>query len=255
MKSNYAFSLDGAKIAYNVSGQGPALLLLHGLGAYKEMWVETGWTEILQKYFTIIAMDIRGNGESDKSYDSNFYTINNIINDINIVISECGFKEYSFFGHSYGATIGLQLCKCTKNVNKAICAGTMFGDKFFKEMVPKSIYEYEDILSRKKNNTLDELNLTMEDIEWIETKDFELAIAQYKALNKWVGVEVEEIATNLAVYSGTNDNPQVLQNLIINEDKIKKNNITFKIFENLHHGELVSKTSIISPWALEFFLK
>ena len=255
MKSKYIISTDGAKIAYNVSGKGFPLVLVHGMGSNKEMWINRGWVEIFEKYFTVITIDIRGNGESDKSYNSNFYSINNILNDIDSVVKECGFSEYNYFGHSYGATIGLQLCKHNKQIKRIVCAGTTFGNIFFKEIVPQWIEEYENFGLRKKNNTLNELDLSKEDLEWLEKTDLELTISQFKAWNNWEGIEVKEIKTNLAVYSGTKDNPQVLENLNINESEIKKNNIDLKIFEDLDHVDLVGKVNIVSPWVLEFLLR
>ena len=255
MKSKYIISTDGAKIAYNFSGKGFPLVLAHGMGSNKEMWINRGWVEIFEKHFTVITIDIRGNGESDKSYNSNFYSINNILDDINIVVIECGFNEYSYFGHSYGATIGLQVCKQNKNIKKVVCGGTIFGNRFFKEIVPVWINEYESLDFKKKNNMLDEQNLSRDDIEWIEKTDFELAIAQLRAWTNWEGIEVNDIKTSLAVYSGTKDNLQVLENLNTNEIEIKKYNIALKIFENLNHVDLVGKANIVSPWVLDFLLK
>jgi len=255
MKAKYIISTDGTKIAYNVSGKGFPLVLVHGMGSNKEMWINRGWVEIFEKHFTVITIDIRGNGESDKSYNSNFYSIDNILNDIDSVVKECGFSEYNYFGHSYGATIGLQLCKHNNQIKRIVCAGTTLGNIFFKEIVPQWINEYENFGLRKKNNTLNELNLSKEDLEWLEKTDLELTISQFKAWNNWEGIEANEIKTNLAVYSGTKDNPQVLENLNINESEIKKNNIDLKIFEGLDHVDLVGKVNIVSPWVLEFLLR
>lgn len=255
MESKYIISTDGAKIAYNVSGNGFPLVLVHGMGSNKEMWINRGWVEIFEKYFTVITIDVRGNGESDKSYDSNFYSINNILDDIDMVVRECGFNEYNYFGHSYGATIGLQLCRHNKHIKRIVCAGTTFGNIFFKEIVPQWTNEYENFVLRKKNNALNELNLSKEDLEWVEKTDLELTISEFKAWNNWEGIEAKEIKTNLAVYSGTKDNPQVLENLNINENEIKKNNIALKIFEDLDHVDLVGKVNIVSPWVLDFLLK
>jgi pimeloyl-ACP methyl ester carboxylesterase len=255
MKSKHIISIDGAKIAYNVSGNGFPIVLAHGIGANKEMWVNRGWVKIFEKHFTVITIDIRGNGESDKSYSPDFYAINNILDDIDNVVKECGFSEYNYFGHSYGATIGLQLCKQNKKIKNIVCGGTTFGNNFFKEIVPKWITEYENFDLRKKNNTLNELNLSKEELEWLEKTDLELTVSQLKAWNNWEGIEAKEIKSNLAVYSGTKDNPQVLENLNINENEIKKNNIALKIFEDLDHVDLVGKVNIVSPWVLEFLLK
>jgi viroplasmin and RNaseH domain-containing protein len=91
---------------------------------------------------------------------------------------------------------------------------------------------------------LDKQNLSKDDIEWIEKTDFELAIAQLKAWTNWECIEIKDIKTSLAVYSGTKDNPQVLENLYANEIEIKNNNIDLKIFKNLNHDDLVGKIKL-----------
>lgn len=255
MKSNFIISTDGAKIAYNVFGKGFPLVLVHGMGSNKEMWGDRKWVELFEKYFTVITIDVRGNGESDKSYNTDFYSINNIVEDINMVVKECGFDNYNYFGHSYGATIGLQLCKQSNNIQRVVCAGTTFGNKFFKEIVPEWIEEYENLGAKKKNNTLNELGLSIEDIDWIEKTDIDLVIAQLKAWNHWDGVDIKDIKTNLAMYSGTKDNPQVLDNLNTNKIQMEKNKIALKIFDNLDHTELVSNVNVVAPWVLEFLLQ
>ncbi len=252
MKTEFIQSADGAKIAYKVYGNGYPLVLVHGMGSNKEMWVENNWIDILKDYFTVITIDTRGHGESDKSYDPDFYSIHNIINDIETVVKKCGFLEFNYFGHSYGATIGLQLCKYNNNIRRVVCAGTTLGNKFFKEIIPEWIIEYEKIGVSKINHNLNELDLTKEDIEWVEKTDIDLLINQFRALNTWEGVSINDIRTNLAMYSGTNDNPHIIDNLIAMENEIQKSKIEFKIFENLDHTDLVSKIGIVSPWVLNF---
>lgn len=254
MRTKYIISKDGAKIAYTTSGQGPALLLVHGMGAEKSMWHEMGWVDVLKKHFTTIAVDIRGYGESEKSYEPEFYAIENILTDLNLIIKECGFSQYCYFGHSYGATIGLQVSKNNPDIKKTVCAGSTFGDAFFKEIVPNWISEYEELILKKKHNQLDDLNLSVAEVEWVEKNDLELILAQLKAWNQWNGVEPEEISSELAIYSGTKDYPFLLDVLDKQQDKMRKYAIDFKIFDQLDHVELVRKIDIVSPWVLQHLL-
>ncbi len=60
MQSKFIISTDGAKIAYQVFGKGSPLVLVHGMGTNKEMWVDRNWIEIFQNHFTVITIDIRG---------------------------------------------------------------------------------------------------------------------------------------------------------------------------------------------------
>jgi pimeloyl-ACP methyl ester carboxylesterase len=61
---SYTLSADGSLIAYQQTGNGPAILLLHGGGGSRRDWQEAGYTAILQEHFTVVAMGLRGHGES-----------------------------------------------------------------------------------------------------------------------------------------------------------------------------------------------
>ena len=58
-------SPDGTRIAYDVQGNGPALLLLPGLAERRRIWQELGYVDRLCNHFQVITMDRRGMGESD----------------------------------------------------------------------------------------------------------------------------------------------------------------------------------------------
>lgn len=250
---SYILSNNDTRIHYNTFGSGPALLLAHGVGKTKESWNKSGWIDILKNYFTVIPFDIRGNGESDKSYEPAFYSLNNILNDIDTLVNYLGFKKFNYFGHSYGATIGLQLCKYNNNLEKCICAGTNFDDSFFKVSIPKWIKQYEKYQDIKENYVFAGENLSPEDIDWLKKTDLLLNIAQMKAWTHWTGVQPSDVKCKLAIYSGTKDNPIVLNSLIENTLDCINYGIKLKIFDDLNHAELIDKTDIISPWILEFF--
>lgn len=52
-----ATSPDGTKIAYETTGTGPALMLLHGGGQTRRSWNERGYVDRLSKRFTVITVD------------------------------------------------------------------------------------------------------------------------------------------------------------------------------------------------------
>ena len=47
---------------YSIQGKGPALFLIHGIGATKDAW--RFLLPDLQKNFTVITYDLRGHGKS-----------------------------------------------------------------------------------------------------------------------------------------------------------------------------------------------
>ena len=66
MTPAFARLADGMRIAYDVSGTGPILLLLHGLESSRSEWHDLGYVEQLSPSFTVVAMDLRGHGDGIK---------------------------------------------------------------------------------------------------------------------------------------------------------------------------------------------
>src|SRR5690606_35870492 len=65
-KALMATSPDGTRIAYEVTGTGPALMLIHGGGQTRRSWNDMGYVDRLKDKFTVITLDRRGHGESGK---------------------------------------------------------------------------------------------------------------------------------------------------------------------------------------------
>ena len=59
----------GVNIHYQVDGEGPDLVLLHGFTGTLESWRWTGYVEQLHDDFRLILVDARGHGDSDKLRD------------------------------------------------------------------------------------------------------------------------------------------------------------------------------------------
>lgn len=63
----YFSSFDGTSIYYEVEGQGPAVILLHGFTNTLQSWKDKPiYQELIQNGFTVVALDLRVNGNSDK---------------------------------------------------------------------------------------------------------------------------------------------------------------------------------------------
>ena len=108
---------DGAPIAYWRSGDGPPLLLVHGISADHRRWDPV--LPALAKRFTVYAFDRRGRGGSG---DTECYEIEREFADtaaaIDAVASEHGPVNY--IGHSYGAMTGLEAALLTANIRKMV---------------------------------------------------------------------------------------------------------------------------------------
>src|SRR5258708_26044948 len=95
-------SQDGTPIAFNQSGQGPAIILV--LGAFNDQATGAPLAAHLSERFTVSNYDRRGRGDSG---DTAPYAVDREIEDLAALIKEAGGSA-SVFGYSSGATLSLK---------------------------------------------------------------------------------------------------------------------------------------------------
>lgn len=88
--------------SYSVSGQGPALYMVHGIGARKATW--RGLLAGLQDQFTCVTYDLRGHGESPVPEPP--YTLDELVGDLEALRKKLGHEQIHVIGHSLGGMIG-----------------------------------------------------------------------------------------------------------------------------------------------------
>ncbi len=59
----------GVRIHYQVEGDGPPLVLQHGLFWSVAGWSRVGYVDALKPHYRLILIDARGHGVSDKPHD------------------------------------------------------------------------------------------------------------------------------------------------------------------------------------------
>jgi pimeloyl-ACP methyl ester carboxylesterase len=98
-----AISKDGTAIAYEKTGQGPAIILTNGALADRKFYGEKDLATRLAPKFTTIYFDRRGRGDST---DTKPYSIEREIEDIAALLDEVGGRAY-LYGCSSGAALAL----------------------------------------------------------------------------------------------------------------------------------------------------
>jgi pimeloyl-ACP methyl ester carboxylesterase len=106
---------DGTRIAFERSGSGPPLVLVHGTSAERSSFRLVG--PRLTDRFTLYAVDRRGRGESGDSTDG--YAIEQEFADIAAVVDSLA-QPADLFGHSYGATVALGAAPLARNLRRLI---------------------------------------------------------------------------------------------------------------------------------------
>ena len=93
--------MQAVDCAYSVEGSGPALFLIHGIGAARDTW-RFALPELV-KHFTVISYDLRGHGESPMLAKE--FALPELVADLEQVRKRTGFKKAHFAGHSLGGMI------------------------------------------------------------------------------------------------------------------------------------------------------
>jgi pimeloyl-ACP methyl ester carboxylesterase len=98
-------SKDGTRIAFDQSGQGPALMLVSGaVGARAD---EAQIAAALAPHVTVFAYDRRARGDSG---DTRPYAVEREVEDLDALIDEAGGSAF-VFGHSSGAVLALEAAR------------------------------------------------------------------------------------------------------------------------------------------------
>ena len=107
-------SSDGTPIAYQRSGQGAPLVLVHGTTADHTRWAPV--LPLFEQSFTVYAVDRRGRGGSG---DAEQYVIEREFEDIVAVVHSIAEPVF-LLGHSYGAICSLEAVRRTTHVRKLV---------------------------------------------------------------------------------------------------------------------------------------
>lgn len=116
-------SLHGISIRYREAGNGPVLVLVHGIAGFLEEWEPS--IRILCRKFRVVALDLPGHGLSDKPDVQ--YTLDFLTDCLKDFISAiCPGKVY-LAGHSLGGAVCLNLVtRYPRLVERLILVNSVF---------------------------------------------------------------------------------------------------------------------------------
>lgn len=98
--------VHGYRRAFRIAGEGPALLLIHGIGDNSATWEEI--IPELARHYTVIAPDLLGHGLSEKPKAD--YSVAAFANGMRDLLVVLGYTKVTVVGHSLGGGVAMQFC-------------------------------------------------------------------------------------------------------------------------------------------------
>ncbi len=96
--------VHGHDVAYRQAGEGPLLVMVHGIAGSSSTWVPV--MPLLAERFTVIAPDLLGHGESAKPRGD--YSLGAYASGIRDLLGVLGHERATVVGHSLGGGIAMQ---------------------------------------------------------------------------------------------------------------------------------------------------
>jgi pimeloyl-ACP methyl ester carboxylesterase len=123
--------VNGVTIAYRMQGEGPPLVLVMGYRLSSAAW-PAAFIEELARRFSVITLDNRGTGQSDKPVDG--CAISNMARDVAGVLDELGIARTHMMGYSMGGAIAQEFVRqFPDRISGLVLCATMCGG-------PRAIY-------------------------------------------------------------------------------------------------------------------
>ena len=98
-------SIHGHDVAYRTAGDGPVLLLLHGIAGSSATWSHV--IDRLAESHTVVAPDLLGHGESAKPRGD--YSLGAYASGVRDLMVALGHERATVVGHSLGGGVAMQL--------------------------------------------------------------------------------------------------------------------------------------------------
>jgi len=93
-------------LAYDSTGQGFPLVLVHGFTGSSLDWVDV--IEPLARDRQVVTFDHRGHGESPNTGDASTYTFDQLVADMTVLLDDLELDRFDLLGHSMGGVVAMR---------------------------------------------------------------------------------------------------------------------------------------------------
>ena len=97
-------AVHGEDVAYRRGGEGPVVVLLHGIAGSSDTWIPV--MELLRRDYTVLAPDFLGHGASGKPAGD--YSLGNQASGVRDLLHLLGIERATVVGQSFGGGVAMQ---------------------------------------------------------------------------------------------------------------------------------------------------
>jgi pimeloyl-ACP methyl ester carboxylesterase len=254
MNTLFTTSPDSIRLAYDRSGTGPAVVLIHGGGGNRHDWHEAGYVSRLQESFTVITLDLRGHGESSLPTDPADYTTGKMGRDILAVADACRFERFIIWGMSYGGNVSRYLAVQFERVAKVILIGTRLGPGASNEIrqeIETFCEHWPPIIQAQREGTLDLDSLSQDDRDSLRHLNVPVVLAWGRAMLDWPAIEPADFRCPALWLIGSEDR-HAMVSLKEYEESLKGSRVQVQVVEGLDHNQAFDEIDRVFPTMLAF---
>lgn len=254
MGTLFANSPDGMQVAYDCAGSGPAIILLHGGGGWRQEWHETGYVSRLQEAFTVITLDLRGHGESSLPIDSASYTPEKMGQDILAVADACAVGHFFLWGMSYGGKVGRYLATQSERVDKAILMSAHLGPGAPGQMrqdILDFCAHWPPILQAQSDGVLNLASLPQEEKDFLGQFNVPVMLAWGQAMLDWPAIKPADFLCPVLWMVGSEDQ-QAMDSIREYERVLTGSRVQTYIAEGKTHEQVFEDIDEALPIVLAF---
>jgi pimeloyl-ACP methyl ester carboxylesterase len=212
----------------------------------RKSWAERGYVERLAKKFTVITMDVRGQGESGRPDTPDAYALDKMLEDIAAVADAAGAPKFHLWGFGHGASIARHMAARSDRVVSAVLVGADMGPTLsgpVKDAIVAMKTRWQPILEQHKAGTLDLTKMSPGDRDAWNSGVAIQAIA-LGALADYPALEPADIKVPTLWLMGAADESGMAQAKTY-EGKLGGTKVTFKPVSGLSYSDSFSRVDPI----------
>jgi pimeloyl-ACP methyl ester carboxylesterase len=248
--------VDGTRIHYEVEGTGPSLVLHVGFLGRLQDWYRFGVVDALRDDHTLILIDPRGQGASNKPHDVDSYLIERFVEDVIAVLDSLHVDRAHFFGYSMGAQIGFAAGVFNPDRFSSLILGGChpYFDQPATVVMP-TVQEEADVLLQGMDEFVERVEQTYgklapeRRVEWLENDNRALA-ANTLAMERYpdISESIQHVSLPTLLYCGTADDTFAG----VQKAGQAMPNATVVALENMNHAQAFRESAHILPHVRSF---